>query len=65
MSEQVVSILLIVFTVVFSLSLIGYLVGSYIYKRTHNLPTGDCGYCHKKKGQLLKEYRKFCAQNGK
>ena len=63
MSGEAVSILLAVVCILFSLSLIGYLLGSYIYKRTHNLPTGDCACCHKKKGQLLKEYRKYYGKN--
>lgn len=63
MSGETVSILLAVFVILFSLSLIGYLIGAYIYKRKHNLPTGDCAYCHKKKGQILKEYRKFYSNN--
>ena len=65
MSGEALSIILIVVAIVFSLSLIGYLLGSYIYKRKHHLPTGDCAYCHKNKGQLLKEYRKLYGQNNK
>ena len=63
MSEQAVSILLAIVTILFCLCLFGYLIGSYIYKKKHNLPTGDCSYCHKKKGQLLKEYRNYCKNN--
>ena len=61
MSSEAISILLIVVTVIFSASLIGFLLGRYIYRRVHNLPTGECGMCHKNKKQLLKEYHKFCA----
>ena len=57
MSEEAINILLIVITVVFSLSLISALLISYIYKRKHNLPVGECSNCHKSKSQLLKEYR--------
>ncbi len=35
----------------------GWLIGSYIYKRKHNIPTGDCAECRSK--SLLKEYRKM------
>ena len=63
MSGQAISILLAVLVTLFSLFLIGYLVGSYIYKRKHHLPTGDCAYCHKGKDKLLKDYRKFYGNN--
>ena len=38
---------------------VGFLIGRYIYKRVHHLPTGDCACCHKSKKQLLKEYHKL------
>ena len=62
MSEQAITILLIVISVVFSLSLIGYIVGRYIYRRKHNLPTGDCECCHKGTKKMLKEYHKCCSK---
>ena len=65
MNGTLLSTLLVIVCTIFSLSLIGYLIGSYIYKRKHHLPTGDCSYCHKKKGQILKDYRKFYHQNNK
>ena len=34
------------------------LIGTYIYKKTHNIPTGDCASCANKKNALLKAYRK-------
>ena len=37
----------------------GALIASYIYKKVHHLPTGDCAYCHKGSKQLLKEYHKI------
>lgn len=58
MSGETVSIILAVVSILFSLALIGSLVGSYVYKRSHNLPTGDCAYCHANKDKILKEYRK-------
>lgn len=58
MSEQALSILLAIICTLISLGLIGYLVGSYVYKRKHNLPTGDCACCHINTKRLLKQYRK-------
>ena len=48
-------ILIIVLTIVF----IAAVIGSYIYKKKHHLPTGECECCHKSKEQLLKEYHKL------
>ncbi len=58
MSGEALSILLMVLTIVFSLGFIGLLVGRYIYKRSHNLPTGDCASCYLKSKKFLKEYHK-------
>ena len=59
MSGETVSILLAIFVILFSLCLIGFLIGNYVYKRKHNLPTGDCAYCKSKKNKLLKDYHKL------
>ena len=58
MNEQAVSILLAIICVLFSLSLIGFLVGRYVYRRAHGLSTGDCECCHINTKKLLKQYRK-------
>lgn len=58
MPEETVSILLAVFTILFSLCLIGTLVGRYVYKRKHHLPTGDCACCHINTKKLLRKYHK-------
>ena len=50
-----IEILVIVTVVAF----LATMLGVYIYKKTHHLPTGECACCHKSKKQLLKEYRKF------
>ena len=63
MTEQAISILLAVICTLFSLSLIGVLVGRFIYKIKHHLPTGDCAYCHKSKSQMLKDYHKRYSNN--
>ena len=58
MSGQAISLLLAIVTIISSLVLIGFLVGSYVYKRMHNLPTGDCACCHTNTKKLLKKYHK-------
>ncbi|MBO7573405.1 MAG: hypothetical protein J6T25_01215 [Bacilli bacterium] len=58
MNEQAVSILLAIICILFSLSLIGFLVGRYIYRRKHNLPTGDCECCCISTKKILKKYHK-------
>lgn len=49
-----IEILVVVATLIF----LSAVIGGYIYKRVHHLPTGDCAYCHKSKKQLLKEFYK-------
>ena len=34
------------------------ILGTYIYKRVHHMPTGDCASCHTNTKKLLKQYRK-------
>ena len=53
-----VNIIIIVSVVVASISFIGFLIGRYIYRLIHHLPTGDCACCHKNSKKLLKEYHK-------
>lgn len=36
----------------------GILIGVYVYKKTHHIPTGGCAECRKSPKKLLKEYRK-------
>lgn len=49
-----IEITVIVLIIVF----LGFVIGRYIYKKTHHLPTGECECYHKSKKQLLKEYHK-------
>ena len=49
-----IEILVVVATLIF----LSAVIGAYIYKRVHHIPTGDCAYCHKSKKQLLKEFYK-------
>ena len=39
-----------------------FLIGRYIYRKIHHLPTGDCAMCHKSTKKLLKEYHKCCSK---
>ena len=48
-------ILVIGITILF----LGFVLGRYIYKKIHHLPTGECECCHKSKEQLLAEYHKY------
>ncbi len=50
-----IEILAIVLVVAF----LSFVIGQYIYKKVHHLPTGDCECCHKNKKQLLNEYHKY------
>ena len=58
MSGDTLSIWLAVIVAAVCVIFIGSLIGSYIYRRKHNLPTGDCAYCHANKNKILKEYHK-------
>ena len=40
---------------------ISVMVGIYIYKKIHHLPTGECSCCHKGTKKMLKEYHKYCS----
>ena len=51
-----IEIIVLVLAVLFVSSILGI----YLYKKTHHLPTGECACCHKSKKQLLKEYHDFC-----
>ena len=48
-----------ILVIAFTLAFLGFIIGRYIYKKIHHLPTGDCQYCHKGKDELLKEYHKL------
>ena len=40
---------------------IATLIGVYLYKKAHHLPTGECACCHKNSKKLVKEYHKYCS----
>lgn len=50
-----IEILVIILAVSFVLAVLG----RYIYKKIHHLPTGECECCHKGTKELLKEYHKY------
>lgn len=47
-----------ILVVVIIIAFLGFVVGRYIYKKAHHMPTGECECCHKSKKQLLNEYHK-------
>ena len=49
-----IEIIVIIVTVLF----VSLVLGNYIYRRIHHLPTGECACCHKKGSRLLKQYHK-------
>ena len=49
-----IEILALVFIVAFIVTMIGI----YAYKKTHNIPTGECACCHTNGKKLVKEYHK-------
>ena len=51
-----IEILVIVIVIAF----LSTLLGAFIYKKIHHLPTGECACCHKSRKKLLKEYHKCC-----
>ena len=50
-----IEIIVLILVVLF----VSFIVGIYVYRKTHHLPTGECACCHKSKKQLLKEYHKI------
>ena len=40
-----------------------FVIGVYIYKKIHHIPTGDCAMCMSKKNSLLKQYHKAYPKN--
>ena len=40
---------------------IAVMIGIYVYKKAHHLPTGECACCHKSAKKMLKEYHKCCS----
>lgn len=53
-----IEILVVVLTLTFLL----LLLGRYIYKKRHGLPTGECACCSNKGKNLVKMYHKSCSK---
>ncbi len=47
-----------IIVIVGAVSIVVGVLGRYIYKRVHKLPTGECACCQQKKKQLVKKYHK-------
>lgn len=45
-------------TIAFLLIFSGCLIGSYIYKKIHHLPTGECGSCKTNMIKAMKRAKK-------
>ena len=48
-----------ILVVLLVIAFLAMVIGVYIYKKIHRLPTGECEMCHKSKKQLLDEYHKM------
>ena len=55
-------ILLIVLTIFVVSLFFGAIIGTYIYRKVHHLPTGECACCHANKKKMLKKYHKMYDQ---
>lgn len=55
---MVVEIIVTVGVILLVLAFLGFLIGRYIYKRKHHLPTGECACCASKHNKLVKAYHK-------
>lgn len=52
-----------IIVVVLVLAFFGFLLGRYIYKKRHGMPTGECSCCASKKNKLIKDYHKKYSSN--
>lgn len=51
-----IEILVLVAVALFLLTLFSV----YVYKKAHNIPTGECACCHTSGKRLVKQYHKCC-----
>lgn len=49
----------IIVIILVALFFIGY-IGSYLYKKKHNMPTGECASCHMDMKRAMKKAKKAC-----
>lgn len=52
-----------IIVIIASISIVLGVFLSWVYKKAHHLPTGECGYCSGNSQQLIKKYRKFIKDN--
>ena len=55
-------ILLIILTIFVVFLFFGAIIGTYIYRKVHHLPTGECACCHTSTKKMLKKYHKMYGQ---
>lgn len=53
------TLLIEIIAVVLISAFISIVIGVFIYKKIHHLPTGECAECCKGTKKLLKEYHKL------
>ena len=55
------TILIEILAIIGIIAFLGTILGIYIYKKVHHLPTGECACCHKSTKKMLKEYHEYCS----
>ncbi len=48
-----------ILVIVMVISFFAAIIGVYVYKKIHHIPTGDCAACASKSKKMLKEYHKM------
>ena len=51
-------ILITTSVIVLLISFFGFLIGRYVYKKAHHLPTGECACCQNRASSFVKQYHK-------
>lgn len=57
------NIILIIVTVILVVAFFAYLIGSYIYKKSHHIPTGECAGCSSKMRRAFDQAKKEIHSN--
>ncbi len=52
-----------ILVIILLIIVIGSIIGSYIYKKKHNIPTGECACCHTRMRKAIKEALKEVRKN--
>ena len=58
LTSDAINVLLIVVVVITSVAFISVLLGRFIYKVKHHIPTGDCASCQVHSKKMLEAYHK-------